>query len=187
MSTTTRSGRPAVATPVAVAARAVAAAVVAAAVTFALDHSAPDRFGLAALGGYLALQAVVLVVCVTGLAWSRVGRVLVLARAAVSLVGAVLALTGLDQGISLLRPLESLVFLLVGTLEIVGGLRRSERADLSGDAVVVGGLQVLVGVLLLVLNPDALLAVGVLGAWGAVVAVYLGISAANLRRKGERR
>jgi hypothetical protein len=187
VSTTTRSGRPAVATPVAVAARAVAAAVVAVAVTFALDHRAPDRFGLAALGGYLVLQAVVLAIGVTGLAWSRVGRILVLVRAAVSLVGAVVALTGLEQGVSLLRPLESLVFLLVGALEIVGGLRRSERADLSGDAVVVGGLQVLVGILLLVLNPDALFAVGVLGAWGAVVAVYLGISAANLRRKRERR
>ena len=95
MSTTTRSGRPVVATPVAVAARALAAAVVAVAVTFALDHSAPDRFGLAALGGFLVLQALVLAICVTGLAWSRVGRVLVLVRAAVSLVGAVVALSGL--------------------------------------------------------------------------------------------
>jgi hypothetical protein len=183
---TTRSGRSAIATPVAVAARAAAAAAVAVAVTFALDHSAPARFGLAALGGYLVLQAVVLAVCVTGLAWSRAGRAMVLVRAAVSLVGAVVALSGLDAGVSLLRPLEAVVFLLVGALEIVGGLRRSERADLSGDAVVVGGLQVLVGVLLLVLNPDALFAVGVLGAWGAVVAVYLGISAANLRRRGDR-
>lgn len=186
MSTTTTPGRPVVATPLAVAARAVAAAVVAVAVTFALDHSAPARFGLAALGGYLVLQAIVLAACVTGLAWTRTGRVLVLLRAVVSAVGAVVALTGLASGVGLLRPLESLVFLLVGALEIVGGLRRSERADLTGDAVVVGGLQVLVGVVLLVLNPDALLAVGVLGAWGAVVAVYLGISAANLRRRGER-
>ena len=54
------------------------------------------------------------------------------------------------------------------------------------DAVVVGGLQVLVGVLLVILNPDALFAVGVLSAWGALVAVYLGISAVNLRRRGVR-
>ena len=186
MTTTTRSGRPAVATPIAVAARAAAAAVVAVAVTFALDHSAPARFGLAALGGYLLLQAIVLAVCVTGLAWSRPGRILVLVRAGVSLIGAVVALSGLDAGVDLLRPLEAGVFLVVGVLEIIGGLRRSERADLTGDAVVVGGLQVLVGILLVVLNPDALFAVGVLGAWGAVVAVYLGISAANLRRRGER-
>ena len=186
MSTTSRTDRPAISTPVAVAARAVAAAALAVVVTFALDHSAPARFGLIALGGYLLLQAVVLVVCARGLAWTRAGRGLVLARAAVSLVGGVAALTGTDGGISLLRPLEAIVFLLIGGLEIVGGLRRGERADLSGDAVVVGGLQVLVGVVLVVLNPDPLFAVGVLSAWGAIVAVYLGISAVNIRRRSAR-
>ena len=183
MSTTSRPARSGVSTPIAVAARAVAAALVAVAVTFALDHADPARFGLLALGGYLLLQAVVLAACTPGLAWSRTGRVLVLARAAVSLVGGVLALTGTSGGVAVLRPLESVVFLLIGAIEIAGGLRRTERADLSGDAVVVGGLQVLVGLMLAILNPDALLAVGVLGAWGAIVAVYLGISAANLRRR----
>jgi hypothetical protein len=183
VSTTSRTGRPAVSTPLAVAVRAVAAALLAIAVTFGLDHSAPARFGLVVLGAYLLLQAVVLAVCVSGLAWSRAGRGLVLLRALVSLVGGVLALTGTDGGIDVLRPLEALVFLVVGAIEIVGGLRRSERADLSGDAVVVGGLQVLVGVLLIILNADPLFAVGVLAAWGAIVAVYLGISAANLRRR----
>lgn len=183
---TTGSGRPAIATPVAVAVRAAAAAAAAIAVTFALDHGHPARFGLAVLGGYLLLQAVVLAVCVRGLAWSRAGRVLVLARAAVSLAGGIIALTGLSGGAGLLRPLEAVVFLVVGALEVIGGRLRSERADLSADAVVVGGLQVLVGVVLLVLRPDALLAVGVLCAWGAIVTVYLGISAANLRRRGGR-
>ncbi|MGT2425711.1 hypothetical protein [Amnibacterium kyonggiense] len=184
--TTTRPGRPAVATPLAVAARAVAAAVLALVVTFALDHRHPAAFGLVALGGYLLLQAVVLTVVAPGLARTRGGRALVLVRAAVSLVGGVIALVGLGSGIALLRPLEALVFLAVGVLEVLGGLRRSERAELSGDAVVVGGLQVLVGVLLLAVREDALLTVGVLGAWGAIVAVYLGISAANLRRRNGR-
>ncbi|MGN6445026.1 hypothetical protein [Amnibacterium sp.] len=186
MSTTTRPHRSAVTTPIAVAARAVVAAVPAVAVTFGLDHSAPGRFGLGVLGGFLLLQGVVLAVCVTGLAWSRAGRAMVLARAAVSLVGGVVALTGIAAGGGLLSPVEAVVFLLVGALEIIGGLLRSERAELSGDAVVVGGLQVLVGVVLAVLHSDPLLAVGVLGAWGAVVAVYLGISAANLRRRSGR-
>ena len=186
MTTTSRTGRERVSTPVAVGARAVAAAALAVVVTFTLDHSAPARFGLAVLGGYLLLQAVVLAIGTRGLAWTRAGRGLVLLRAAVSLVGGVLALTGTDAGISLLRPLEAVVFLLIGALEIVGGLRRGERADLSGDAVVVGGLQVLVGVVLVVLNSDPLFAVGVLAAWGAIVAVYLGISAVNLQRRSGR-
>ncbi|RIX30100.1 hypothetical protein [Amnibacterium setariae] len=184
--TTIRGDRPRPAIPTAVAARAVAAAVLAAVVTFALDHGAPAAFGLIVLGGYLVLQAVVLAACSPGLARTRAGRGLVLVRALVSLAGGVVALAGSGAGLDLLRPLEALVFLALGALEIVGGLLRAERAELSGDAVVVGGLQVLVGVLLVVLNPDALFAVGVLSAWGALVAVYLGISAVNLRRRGVR-
>ena len=42
------------------------------------------------------------------------------------------------------------------------------------------------GLLLIILNSDPLFAVGVLAAWGAIVAVYLGISAANLRRREAR-
>lgn len=186
MSTTSRPARPAVSTPAAVAVRAIAAAALAIAVTFGLDHGSPARFGLVVLGAYLVVQAVVLAAGNAGLALSRAGRALVLLRAAVSLVGGVLALTGVDAGIDLLRPLEAIVFLLVGAIEIVGGLRRTERPDLAGDAVVVGGLQVLVGLLLIILNADPLFAVGVLAAWGAIVAVYLGISAANLRRRSVR-
>jgi len=186
VSTTTRPARFPVSTPLAVAVRAIVAAVLAVVVTFALDHRDPAHFGLLVLGGYLIVQAVVLAVCARGLAWSRAGRTLVLLRALVSLIGGVLALTGVDGGIDVLRPLEALVFLLIGALEIVGGLRRSERADLAGDAIVVGGLQALVGVLLIILNSDPLFAVGVLAAWGAIVAVYLGISAANLRRRAVR-
>lgn len=184
--TTARSGaRPSVVAGVA--ARAVAAAGLAAAVTFGLDHSAPARFGIVVLGVYLLVQAGVLAVGTRALARSRTGRLLVVLRAAVSLVGGVVALSvGPAAGIDLLRPLEAIVFGLVGALEIVGGMLGAERADVAGDAVVVGGLQVLVGALLVILNPDALFAVGVLSAWGALVAVYLGISAVNLRRRGVR-
>lgn len=168
----------------AVAARAVLAALLGAAVIFSLDHlDTTLRYGLAVLGVYLVLQAGVLAVFTTRLAISRVGRGLVLARAAVSLVGGVVALASLSGGLAALRGVEVWVFLLVGALEIVGGLRRTELPDIAGDAIVVGGLQVLVGVMLVILNPDAKLSVGVLGAWGAVVAVYLGISAANLVRR----
>ena len=185
MTTTTARDGAAASTVAGVAARAVIAAALAAVVTFSPDHTA--RMGLLVLGGYLLVQAVVLGVGTPVLARTRLGRVLVVARAIASLAGGLVALSALDQGVGALRPLEAVVFGVVGALEIVGGLLGGERSELAGDAVVVGGLQVLVGVLLVILNPDALFAVGVLSAWGAVVAVYLGISAANLRRRGARR
>jgi hypothetical protein len=186
VTTTTSTAGPGLSTTVGVAARAVAAAALAAVVTFGLDHSAPARYGLAVLGGYLLVQAVVLGAGTPVLARTRAGRALVVARAVVSLAGGVIALAATGSGIEVLRPLEAAVFGVVGVLEIVGGLLGGERSELAGDAVVVGGLQVLVGVLLVVLNDDALFATGVLAAWGAVVAVYLGISAVNLRRRSVR-
>lgn len=163
-------------------ARAALAVVLAAVTTF---WPQPDRtagFALAVLGAFLLAQGVVLAAgSRTGS--TRRGVLLVLARAAVSLVAGAVAVSGVERGIGLLIPLEAVAFLLVGALEVVGGTRGSGPVDTAGDAVVVGGLQLLVGVLLVILLPDALFAVGVLSAWSAVTAVYLGIAAANLRRR----
>ncbi len=164
-----------------------ARALIAAALTVVAIFS-PDRspaFGLLVLGCYLVVQAVVLVAGATGLALSRAGRGLVVLRGLVSLGGGVVALVSVGGGgLAALRGVEVWVFLILGLLEIVGGLRRTELPDIAGDAIVVGGLQALVGVMLVILNPDVLFSIGVLGAWGAVVAVYLGISCANLLRRG---
>lgn len=182
MTGTTR--RTTVPAPVAsTAARALLAALLAVVTTF---WPQPDRtagFGLTVLGVFLVAQAVVLAVVALRGRRDRTGRVLTALRSAVSLVAGAVALLGADRGVALLVPLAALAFLAVGALELADGVRR-RGAGVGGDAIVVGGLQVLLGVLLVVLLPGSLLAIGVLTAWSAVVAVYLGISAANLRRRG---
>lgn len=186
---TTTTGRTARRTPVAApASRAVLAAALAAVVTFSTEHRPPQRveLGIVVLGGYLLAQAVLLAAWSPRLARTRTGLVLLLARAAVSLLGGVLLLASPGGGIGVLRGVEILVFLVVGALEVVGALLRAEGPDAAGDGVVVGGLQVLVGLMLVILNADVAFSVGVLSAWGALVAVYLGISAANLRSKRRR-
>jgi hypothetical protein len=40
--------------------------------------------------------------------------------------------------------------------------------------------------MLVILDQEAVFTVGVLGAWGAIVAVYLGIAAVSLRRREAR-
>lgn len=196
VSTTTRPIGRGIATVPAITARAVLCAALAVVVVFSQDHgsnlslTSEDRdpgFGLAVLGTFLIVQAVLFAVCSPGFALSRVGRLLVLARAAVSLVGGIVAFASVSGGLTALRQVEALVFLLLGVLEVVGGLRRTERPELAGDAVVVGGLQILVGLMVVILNADTVFSIGVLSAWGAVVAVYLGISAANLWRKARTR
>ena len=190
---TTTTGRSVRGTPVAApASRAVLAAVLAAVVTFFPQHTAQfglattARFGLLVLGGYLVLQGLLLGAWSRRLARTRTGLVLLLARAGVSLVGGALALAQPTGGIDVLRPIQIVVFLALGVMEVAGALAHAEWPDASGDAIVVGGLQIVVGLMVVILNADALFSVGVLGAWAALVTVYLGISAANLRVKRRR-
>lgn len=183
---TTTTGRTARRTPVAApASRAVLLAALAAVVTFNTEHRPAYRveLGIVALGVFLLAQAVLLAAWSPRLARNRLGLALLLGRAAVSLVGAVLLLSAPGGGIDVLRPVEILVFLVVGALEIAGALLRGEGPDATGDGVVMGGLQVVVGAMVVILNPDVAFSVGVLSAWGALSAVYLAIAAANLRVK----
>lgn len=163
------------------AARAALAVVLAAVTTFWPQPDRTAAFALVVLGAFLLVQGAVLAAG-SRAGFTRRGVLLLLARAAVSVVAGALAVSGVQGGIALLIPLQSITFLLIGALELLGGTRGSGAPDTAGDAVVVGGLQMLVGVLLVVLLPDALFAVGVLSAWSAVTAVYLGIAAANQRR-----
>ena len=180
---TTTTSRPRAGGAVAItAARAALAAVLGALTTFWPQPDRTAAFGLAVLGGFLLLQSVVLAATVRVVPTDRVGRLLAVVRAVVSLVGGVVALLGLERGQALLVPLEAVVFLVVGALEFADGMRRVVAS--SGDAVVVGGLQAVVGLMLVILTADALLAIGLLGAWAVLVAVYLGIAAVHLRRLG---
>lgn len=190
---TTTTGRTMRGTPVAApASRAVLAAALAAVVAFSPQHTAQfglettARFGLLALGGYLVLQGLLLGAWSRRLARTRTGLVLLLARAAVSLIGGVVALAQPAGGIEVLRPVQIVVFLSLGAMEVAGAVARAEWPDGTGDGIVVGGLQLVVGAMVLILNEDALFSVGVLSAWAALVAVYLGIAAANLRARRRR-
>lgn len=163
------------------AARAVAAAALAIVVTFSADHT--PAFGLVVLGSFLVVQGLIVAAGVGATAFTGAGRGLVLARAAVLVVSGVLALVLHEGGLGTLLLLETVVFLVSGALEVISGLRRADASVISRDLVTVGGLQLVVGAMLAILGPDSVFAVGVLGAWGAVVAVYLGIAAVSIGRR----
>jgi uncharacterized membrane protein HdeD (DUF308 family) len=165
------------------AARAVAAAALAVVVTFSADHT--PRFGLLVFGVFAVVQGAIVGLGVGSAARTRTGRTIVLARALVLLLTGALALALPNGGLGTLLLLETVAFLVAGALEVLSGLRRADATAASRDAVTMGGLQLVVGVMLSILDPDALFAVGVLGAWGAVAAVYLGIAAVSLSRRGE--
>ena len=164
--------------------RALVAAVLAAVVTFSADHT--PAFGLLVLGLFGVVFGLVSVFGAAVHPLAPVGRGLVVARSVVFLLGGVAALALSGGGLLALVVVQAVVFLLAGAFEVLSGVRRDGPPETAGDAVVVGGLEVLVGLMLVILDQDAVFTVGVLGAWGAIVAVYLGIAAVSLRRREAR-
>ena len=157
------------------AARAIVAAALAVVVTFTADHT--PSFGLLVFGAFGVVYGLVVVAGARTIARTRSGRGIVVARGLVLVLAGALALVRHDGGLGTLLVLEAPAFLVAGALEVLGGLRRVDANAASRDAVVVGGLALLVGAMLSILTPDSIFAVGVLSAWGAIVAVYLGIAA----------
>jgi uncharacterized membrane protein HdeD (DUF308 family) len=87
--------------------------------------------------------------------------------------------------------------LVTGALELVTGLRRRRRTPLARDWTTVGAMTLLLALAFLVVPPDyaeelggveqiegvltsSTVLVGLLGAWGAVVGVYLVIAGLSL-------
>lgn len=164
--------------------RALVAAVLAAVVTFSADHT--PSFGLVVLGVFGIVFGLVSAFGATVQPLAPVGRGLVIARSAAFVLGGVVALALPGGGLLALVVVQAAVFLLAGAFEVLSGIRRDGPPETAGDAVVVGGLELVLGLMLVILDQEAVFTVGVLGAWGAIVAVYLGIAAVSLRRREAR-
>ena len=182
--------------------RAVAAAVAALVTTFSLDHS--SVLGLLVFGVFALAGGVIGgVFGASRLGDDRASRSLFLAQAAVSGVAAIVALA-----LSFAAPTPpAYVYLVVawavvtGLLELVAGVLGRARSVLARDWTTVGAITVLLGIAFLAVPPDfttnftgaqgvsgtmttSIMAVGLFGAYAAIIAAYLAIGAFTL--KGER-
>ena len=176
--------------------RALFAAVAALMITFSSDHSAP--VGLAVFSGFVFVTALVHVLAAwlvlpAGSRWSSV------------LLAVVGVVAGMVTGIPGWRT-DDLFFIVVsswaivsGGIELLAGIRARSTADvLSRDAITVGALGILLGVVLLLvpagfvqeytvgggtyLLSGIILGVGMLGGYAAIVAVFLGIAGLTPKR-----
>jgi hypothetical protein len=177
--------------------RALFAAVAALMITFSSDHSAP--VGLSVFSGFVFVTALVQVLAAwlvvsAGSRWSYV------------LLAAVSVIAGMVSGVPGWRS-DDLFFIVVsawaiitGGIELLAGIRSRRTGDvLSRDAITVGALGVLLGVVLLLIPAGFLqeytiekagtfvlsgiiLGVGMFGGYAAIVAVFLGIAGLTPKR-----
>ena len=176
--------------------RALFAAVAALMITFSSDHSAP--VGLAVFSGFVFVTALVHVLAAwlvlpAGSRWPSV------------LLAAIGVVAGMVSGIPVWRS-DDMFFIVVsswaivsGGIELLAGIRSRRGGDvLSRDAITVGALGILLGIVLLLVPAGfvqdytvaersfvlsgIILGVGMFGGYAAIVAVFLGIAGLTPKR-----
>jgi uncharacterized membrane protein HdeD (DUF308 family) len=160
--------------------RALVALATAAAVTFTRDaHTA--QFGLIVFGLFAVLDG--LATSILNLLFGSPGltRTLFAVQGAVGIVAGVVALALNGGGLGLYLYLVTVWAALTGVLELYSWVRERRRDAAARDWLITGALTAILALALLILPADAVLAIGLFGAWAVVVGVFQGIGAASLR------
>lgn len=177
-------------------ARAVPAIVVAVVVTFSADHS--PTLGYLTFGAFAVASGGILVAAALRAAARGIDRALTLAQGLLGVIAGVVALALPAGGLPFLVFLVTAFAALTGFLELYLGMRGRRRAQGAGDRLFVGGLTVLLAIVVLLVPPEyveaftgpdgveraltaSIIVVGVLGAYWAILAVYLVIAGFSLK------
>jgi len=177
-------------------ARAVPAAILALVITFAQDHSA--SLGHIGLGLFAIVSGAVLLAGNARMLVASAARTLFLAQGAVLVVGGIVSLATVGTGLPLLLFLVSALFAVTGVLELINGLRARGTSVLAREWIFVGGVSMLFAIAVLFIPVDysqaitipdkvvpnltaSTILVGALGAYTAIVAVYLVIAGLSLK------
>jgi uncharacterized membrane protein HdeD (DUF308 family) len=177
--------------------RAVPALAMGVIITFSPDHS--PRIGLLVFGAAVVVTGLVLVVgALTRLRDDPSSRTLQLLQGLVGLVAGVVALVLTSGGLTALVAVVLAWAFVTGALELVTGLRRRGRSPLARDWTTVGALTLALALAFVLVPPDyarelggieriegvltsSTVLVGLLGAYGALIGVFLVIAGLSLK------
>ncbi|MDQ1608114.1 MAG: hypothetical protein QOE16_846 [Microbacteriaceae bacterium] len=161
-------------------ARAIIALVAGVVITFNAKHS--PQLGFVVLGGFALATGVVVAVLSWRMLADRVVRSLFVVVGAIGLLTGILALSLQTTGLGMYLYLVSVWAALTGFIELYCGIRsRSKGGALSRDWITVGVLTAALALVFLLIPADAVLAVGLFGAYAVVLGVYLGIGGFSLK------
>lgn len=148
------------------------------AIAFSQDHSA--ALGLLVFGVWALVSG--LVVGALALRDSTVPgiRSLFAVNAVATVTAGILALT-VPGGLAYLLYLVSVWAAVTGFVEIYAGLRSRGRTPAARDWIAAGAFTALLAIVFLLLPPDAVTAVGLLGAYLVILGVYLVIGGFSLK------
>ena len=159
--------------------RGLLAAVAAVVITFSPNHS--PEFGSLVFGVWAVVSGLVVGALSLRLVTARGIRSLFAINAVVTVVAGLLALTVPGGGLPFLLYLVSVWAAVTGFVELFAGLRARGTVAAARDWIAVGGLTALLAIVFLLLPPDAVTAVGLLGGYLVIVGVYLIIGGLSLK------
>lgn len=162
------------------AARAAIALAAAAVITFTRDAHTPT-FGLIVFGAFAVADG--LATSVLSVVFSPRGltRTLFAIQGAIGVIAGVLALVLSGSGLGMFLYIVTVWAALTGFLELYAGLRDRTRDAAARDWLITGALTAALALVLLLVPADAVLSIGLFGAWAVIVGVFQGIGAASLR------
>lgn len=177
-------------------ARAVPALALSAAVTFSADHSAP--LGYLTFGLFAVVSGAVVAAFAFRMPERGVSRTIMLVQGAVTVVAGVVALALPAGGLPFFVFLVTTFAAITGFLELYLGLRSRGTDRSSRDWVFVGALTAILAVAVLLVPPGfvqswvgangetgqltaSIIIVGALGAYWAIIGVYLVIAGLSLK------
>ena len=159
------------------AAVALAAAVV---ITFTRDaHTA--QFGLIVFGAFAVADGLTTSVLTLLLGSRGLTRTLFVIQGVIGVIAGVLALALMTSGLGLYLYLVTVWAALTGFLELYNGVRGRRSEAAARDWLITGSLTAVLALVLLFAPADAVLAIGLFGAWAVIIGVFQAIGAASLR------
>ncbi|TFC37883.1 DUF308 domain-containing protein [Cryobacterium sp. TMT2-42-4] len=162
--------------------RAALTLVPAAAITFNADHSA--EFGLFVFGAFALLSGLTVGLLSRRMLADPRERSLFVVQGAVGVVAGLLALLYHAGGLGFFLFLVSVWAAVTGFLELYSGIRARRRDPADRDWLLVGAVTVLLAVIFLLLPPNAVVSVGLFGAYLVMLGVYLAIAGFSLKWSG---
>ncbi|MGX5696366.1 HdeD family acid-resistance protein [Agromyces soli] len=149
-----------------------------AAITFSPNHS--PEFGLVVFGVWAIVTGLVIGALTLRLVEDRPTRTIFALSAVVTVVAGLLAVS-VPGGLPFFLFLVSAWAAITGFLELFAGLRGRGRDASARDRIAAGVFTAVLAVVFLLLPPDSVTAVGLFGAYLAILGVYLVIGGFSLK------
>jgi uncharacterized membrane protein HdeD (DUF308 family) len=163
--------------------RAVPAIVVGLVITFTEDHG--PRTGLIAFGLFGLVSGAILMVGSLRAITDRVVRGVFITQAAITLIAGTASVLLWEGGIGVLLLIVTVFAALTGVLELYVGLR-SRGAAPARDWLTVGSYTAIAAIVFVLIPPDSVLTIGLIGAYAVILGVFLIIAGLSLKWAAEK-